>query len=607
MAEHMIETRILLRYDTLSNWLSSTVILKKGEMAVAAATYDYTIEGTNYRPSNTPPAIGLKVGDGVHYFDELPWVQAVASDVYAWAKAATKPTYSATEISGLAEFIANQGGGGGGSGGTTSSAYRIIYDTINSKYILQTYDETNQEWVNTTSEINLSDILTRINNIERWANGARSNLGNIELPITEYIYEEVLNYLNQLDYNDQAQPHQFVTAVSENNGKISVTRSTISMSDITGVLSTSQGGTGITRVEDDELLVGSLEGNLQVRRFVSHIEETDRNVFATTGAIIDYVTDQTAGLTGAMHYIGEATVEITNGSNINPRITGYNFSKAESGDVIIFNSGEFVWSGAAWRLIGEEGSYAIKGSITNSDIAPEANIDQSKIANLTDDLDRKVDKVEGKGLSTNDYTNEEKSKLNGIEDNAQRNVIEHIYVNGTEAIPTTIDGNENSLSLRVSALTPEEEAKIAGIEANAQVNAIEHIFLNEEELQIKTVKTLPKSVNIAINEFTDAEKEKLETIEAYATPNTIEKIFFNETQFTPNSEKEVHVTIDPATLDLSVIEGAQIPNGSQTEDITITNKKLQLARIAATGDVSDLNQMADTYIILNCGSSTEVI
>ena len=607
MAEHMIETRILLRYDTLTNWLSSTVILKKGEMAVAAATYDYTIEGTNYRPSNTPPAIGLKVGDGVHYFDELPWVQAVASDVYAWAKAATKPTYSATEISGLAEFIANQGGGGGGSGGTTSSAYRIIYDTINSKYILQTYDETNQEWVNTTSEINLSDILTRINNIERWANGARSNLGNIELPITEYIYEEVLNYLNQLDYNDQAQPHQFVTAVSENNGKISVTRSTISMSDITGVLSTSQGGTGITRVEDDELLVGSLEGNLQVRRFVSHIEETDRNVFATTGAIIDYVTDQTAGLTGAMHYIGEATVEITNGSNINPRITGYNFSKAEPGDVIIFNSGEFVWSGAAWRLIGEEGSYAIKGSITNSDIAPEANIDQSKIANLTDDLDRKVDKVEGKGLSTNDYTNEEKSKLNGIEDNAQRNIIEHIYINGTEAIPTTIDGNENSLSLRVSALTPEEEAKIAGIEANAQVNAIEHIFLNEEELQIKTVKTLPKSVNIAINEFTDSEKEKLETIEAYATPNTIEKIFFNETQFTPNSEKEVHVTIDPATLDLSVIEGAQIPNGSQAEDIAITNKKLQLARIAATGDVSDLNQMADTYIILNCGSSTEVI
>ena len=607
MAEHMIETRILLRYDTLTNWLSSTVILKKGEMAVAAATYDYTIEGTNYRPSNTPPAIGLKVGDGVHYFDELPWVQAVASDVYAWAKAATKPTYSATEISGLAEFIASQGGGGGGSGGTTGSAYRIIYDTTNSKYILQTYDETNQEWINTTSEINLSDILTRINNIERWANGARSNLGNIELPITEYIYEEVLNYLNQLDYNDQAQPHQFVTAVSENNGKISVTRSTISMSDITGVLPTSQGGTGITRVEDDELLVGSLEGNLQVRRFVSHIEETDRNVFATTGAIIDYVTNQTAGLTGAMHYIGEATVEITNGSNINPRITGYNFSKAQPGDVIIFNSGEFVWTGAAWRLIGEEGSYAIKGSITNSDIAPEANIDQSKIANLTDDLDRKVDKVEGKGLSTNDYTNEEKSKLNGIEDNAQRNIIEHIYVNGTEAIPTTIDGNENSLSLRVSALTPEEEAKIAGIEANAQVNAIEHIFLNEEELQIKTVKTLPKSVNIAINEFTDAEKEKLETIEAHATPNTIEKIFFNETQFTPNAEKEVHVTIDPATLDLSVIEGAQIPNGSQTEDITITNKKLQLARIAATGDVSDLNQMADTYIILNCGSSTEVI
>jgi len=74
MAEHTIETRILLRYDTLSNWLNSTVILKKGEAAIAAAPFSYTIEGTNDRPENTPPAIGIKIGDGYHYFYELPWI-----------------------------------------------------------------------------------------------------------------------------------------------------------------------------------------------------------------------------------------------------------------------------------------------------------------------------------------------------------------------------------------------------------------------------------------------------------------------------------------------------------------------------------------------------
>lgn len=44
----------------------------------------------------------------------------------------------------------------------------------------------------------------------------------------------------------------------------------------------------------------------------------------------------------------------------------------------------------------------------------------------------KVDKVSGKGLSTNDFTNELKSKLDGIEDNAQVNKIEKISLDGVE-------------------------------------------------------------------------------------------------------------------------------------------------------------------------------
>lgn len=47
-------------------------------------------------------------------------------------------------------------------------------------------------------------------------------------------------------------------------------------------------------------------------------------------------------------------------------------------------------------------------------------------------LDQKVDKVSGKGLSTNDYTDAEKQKLNGIASGAQVNVIEGVQVNGTD-------------------------------------------------------------------------------------------------------------------------------------------------------------------------------
>ena len=46
-------------------------------------------------------------------------------------------------------------------------------------------------------------------------------------------------------------------------------------------------------------------------------------------------------------------------------------------------------------------------------------------------LSGKVDKVDGKGLSTNDYTSAEKTKLSGVATGAQVNVLEGIQKNGT--------------------------------------------------------------------------------------------------------------------------------------------------------------------------------
>lgn len=55
----------------------------------------------------------------------------------------------------------------------------------------------------------------------------------------------------------------------------------------------------------------------------------------------------------------------------------------------------------------------------------------------TDDVaEGKVDKEEGKGLSENDFTDEDKEKLDGIEDGAQENVIEVVKRNGV-VIPVT--------------------------------------------------------------------------------------------------------------------------------------------------------------------------
>lgn len=57
-----------------------------------------------------------------------------------------------------------------------------------------------------------------------------------------------------------------------------------------------------------------------------------------------------------------------------------------------------------------------------------AAVDQSKVTGLANALDGKVSVEEGKGLSTNDFTNELKGKLDGIETGAQANLIEVIKI-----------------------------------------------------------------------------------------------------------------------------------------------------------------------------------
>ena len=92
MATTTLSTRITLKYDTLANWNASQFILKKGEVAICSLDTGETAE------QSTPPAVLLKVGDGAHKFSELPWASGLAADVYGWAKAATKPSYTPGEV-----------------------------------------------------------------------------------------------------------------------------------------------------------------------------------------------------------------------------------------------------------------------------------------------------------------------------------------------------------------------------------------------------------------------------------------------------------------------------------------------------------------------------
>lgn len=105
MAEKILNTRILLKYDSYENWLTNNPVLKKGELAIAYLDQEHATEATSFQ--NIPNVV-LKVGDGTNHYKDLKFVSGLAADVYSWAKAPTRPEYKAEDITGLSDYIAGE-------------------------------------------------------------------------------------------------------------------------------------------------------------------------------------------------------------------------------------------------------------------------------------------------------------------------------------------------------------------------------------------------------------------------------------------------------------------------------------------------------------------
>lgn len=91
MAEKILQTRIINKHALLTEWESSNLQLKEGEIALAKVMVAQK-DGTE------APTYVAKVGIEGKTFSECPMFYAPASDVYGWAKASTKPAYAADEI-----------------------------------------------------------------------------------------------------------------------------------------------------------------------------------------------------------------------------------------------------------------------------------------------------------------------------------------------------------------------------------------------------------------------------------------------------------------------------------------------------------------------------
>lgn len=213
----VFQTRIQLKYDSYKNWLAADPILKKGEMAIA--TVD---QGDNDSLHNLPNVV-LKIGDGASKYSLLPFVSGLAADVYSWAKAATKPSYAASEISGLQDAIEQY------SDYDTNTQYKIVQAVdaekaaIPGKYQLQS-KELDGEWQNVTdSLIDVTDAFGRIAILETTVEGLTGGAGSIASQIDAAIKKLNATVSNRTNENAVNADGLDVTIVQENGALKSVT------------------------------------------------------------------------------------------------------------------------------------------------------------------------------------------------------------------------------------------------------------------------------------------------------------------------------------------------------------------------------------------------
>lgn len=656
-----LQTRLMLKYDSYENWTKNNPSLLKGEVAIAVI--DVT-KDTQTTGDQAIPQLLMKVGNGLDgdagKYNSLPFVSGLAADVYSWAKAANKPSYAITEISGAKEYQVAKG--------TDEYSWKLQARKVGS----------NDVWTD-VSTIDLAAIGTRIKAVEddvadheTRLTAAEGTIGDSSKGLVKDVAElkaafggntsvesAITNAIAGLDSTktQTAGADGLALEVVQENGIISSISGSIAantydaygaaadaVAALDATVSHAKGADGlaieITQV-DGKLtgvtasiaaetydaygaadaaikaldMTAAVEGTQEgtTIKFIDKVSQTDGIVSAELGELVFNsaynastnkaatmadVTSAVADLNGAMHFEGFTTTDPATGIIT---IDGKPEYVPAAGDIVIYGTIEYVYDGSNWNKLGEEGALGsaienLKGSSTGA---------ASKTVTAH---------TQTNGVVTLTYSDIaiEESQVNGLTGklaDMQKEIDDE-----EKRAAAAEKANEDAIKLINSNDTGKSMREVAEDVSTNSLKAITNasILAPTAAQTVKLIKQTNGVVEATAQDIQIAESQVIGLTDALALKATEADLTLAENRITANEEAIAKlngndtVTDSVASKIKNAIEGLDKADtavaGQFVTSVSEENGVITVARGAV--NIKDLEQTADTYVVFDCGSSS---
>ena len=337
-------------------------------------------------------------------------------------------------------------------------------------------------------------------------------------------------------------------------------------------------------------------------------------------------------IVGVYKICGSKTVEEINAIEASTLTIGDVYNVSDSGVIstnIKVNAGDnVVWTEDGWdNLVGIVDLSSYQEKLTFDDTPTTDSENPVKSNGIATELNKKVDKITGKVLSTNDYTNDDKAEVAKIKDKQNKLIYDEVptadstnsvtsgviykTVNGlaesfNEVIETKVDKEENK-GLSTNDYTNEEKAEVAKIKDKQDTLIFDDEPMENSENPVKSkgiltainnlitdiTNKLLKKVDViegkqlSTNDYTDDDKAEVDKVK-----NKQDKLIFDNTPTTDSNNSLTSGVVKKSLDDLSTTINENIDKkvdkeenkGLSTNDYT-NEEKAEVAKVKDKQDI----------------------